>query len=312
MAGGGWARLALLLGAVAMAGAAHQRHRYQRQGRPGRAVRPAAGAGAPLEPGLRRAAGRRLLDPGHPDRGGRAAGRRPARAADRAPDRRRHQPRPLGRAPLSLRGRLAHGERGGRAAGQRPAGARHRLPPPRLAQPPLPGLQPLLLSGRRAARGGDPRALRSAFRRHLTIWPPWSPGCASSAAGSRRRSSSSPSSPSPPRTSTRGPSYLKALDEVATERRARLLDAARAAYRSRFGRDIARVEDLVRGPSPLLRRLPPAHPHFPGFEWELDPETRRDRLLLLPGALPGAHAGARSRAARALAARQPRPGGRRA
>ncbi|MBW1685745.1 MAG: hypothetical protein JRS35_11885 [Deltaproteobacteria bacterium] len=68
-------------------------------------------------------------------------------------------------------------------------------------------------------------------------------------------------------------SYLKALDEVATERRARLLDAARAAYRSRFGRDIARVEDLVRGPSPLLRRLPPAHPHFPGFEWALDPET---------------------------------------
>ncbi len=68
-------------------------------------------------------------------------------------------------------------------------------------------------------------------------------------------------------------SYRKALDEVATERRARLLDAARAAYRSRFGRDIARVEDLVRGPSPLLRRLPPAHPHFAGFEWRLDPET---------------------------------------
>jgi hypothetical protein len=68
-------------------------------------------------------------------------------------------------------------------------------------------------------------------------------------------------------------SYLKALDEVATERRARLLDAARAAYRSRFGRDIARVEDLTRGPSPLLRRLPPAHAHFPGFEWTLDPET---------------------------------------
>jgi len=67
--------------------------------------------------------------------------------------------------------------------------------------------------------------------------------------------------------------YLKALDEVATERRARLLDAARAAYRSRFGRDITRVEDLVSGPSPVLRRLPPAHPHFPGFEWEIDPQT---------------------------------------
>jgi hypothetical protein len=67
--------------------------------------------------------------------------------------------------------------------------------------------------------------------------------------------------------------YLKALDEVVTERRARLLDAAREAYRGRFGRDIARVEDLVSGPSPVLRRLPSAHPHFAGFEWRLDPET---------------------------------------
>ena len=67
--------------------------------------------------------------------------------------------------------------------------------------------------------------------------------------------------------------YLKALDEVVTERRARLLDAAREVYRSRFGRDIARVEDLLSGPSPVLRRLPSAHPHFAGFEWRLDPET---------------------------------------
>jgi tetratricopeptide (TPR) repeat protein len=67
--------------------------------------------------------------------------------------------------------------------------------------------------------------------------------------------------------------YLKALDEVLTERRARLLDAAREVYRGRFGRDIARVEDLVSGPSPVLRRLPSAHPHFGGFEWRLDPET---------------------------------------
>ena len=67
--------------------------------------------------------------------------------------------------------------------------------------------------------------------------------------------------------------YLKALDEVVTERRARLLDAARKVYRRRFGRDITRVEDLVRGPNPVLRRLPSAHPHFPGFEWKLDPET---------------------------------------
>jgi hypothetical protein len=33
------------------------------------------------------------------------------------------------------------------------------------------------------------------------------------------------------------------------------------------------VEDLLRGPAPVLRQLPPAHPHFPGFGWMLDPET---------------------------------------
>jgi hypothetical protein len=67
--------------------------------------------------------------------------------------------------------------------------------------------------------------------------------------------------------------YLKALDEVETERRARLLDRARRAYRERTGRDIARVEDLVAGPRPVLRTLPPAHPLLPGFGWELDAET---------------------------------------
>jgi hypothetical protein len=67
--------------------------------------------------------------------------------------------------------------------------------------------------------------------------------------------------------------YLKALDEVETERRARVLDAARGAYRRRAGRDIRRVEDLVRGPHRVLRRLPPAHPHFRDFDWTLDPES---------------------------------------
>lgn len=67
--------------------------------------------------------------------------------------------------------------------------------------------------------------------------------------------------------------YLKALDEVATERRARLLDQARAVYVKTFGRDIVRVEDLVSGAHPLLRKLPPAHPHFPSFGWEIDAET---------------------------------------
>jgi len=68
--------------------------------------------------------------------------------------------------------------------------------------------------------------------------------------------------------------YLKALDEVRTERAARRLDDARAAYRRRRGRDIERVEDLLAGPDPVLRRLPPAHPHFGAdFGWILDPAS---------------------------------------
>lgn len=64
--------------------------------------------------------------------------------------------------------------------------------------------------------------------------------------------------------------YEKALDEIETERRARLLDAARARYRERFGRDIEAVEDLLRGERPVVRALPP-EPH--GWEWVLDPES---------------------------------------
>ena len=64
--------------------------------------------------------------------------------------------------------------------------------------------------------------------------------------------------------------YEKALDEIETERRARVLDAARARYRERFSRDIETVEDLLRGERPVLRRLPP-EPH--GWEWVLDPES---------------------------------------
>ena len=67
--------------------------------------------------------------------------------------------------------------------------------------------------------------------------------------------------------------YLKSLDEIATERRARFLDEARLEYWKRHGRDIARVEDLLRPPSPVLRELPPAHPHFKDFGWRLDPDT---------------------------------------
>ncbi len=67
--------------------------------------------------------------------------------------------------------------------------------------------------------------------------------------------------------------YLKALDEIETERRARLLDAARAEYRRRRGRDIVPLADLTRGSGPVLSSLPAAHPHFASFAWELAPES---------------------------------------
>jgi hypothetical protein len=63
--------------------------------------------------------------------------------------------------------------------------------------------------------------------------------------------------------------YLKELDEIQVERWARQLDAARALFRRRTGRDIDEVPDLARGPARVLPELPPAHPHFPGFTWEL-------------------------------------------
>ena len=64
--------------------------------------------------------------------------------------------------------------------------------------------------------------------------------------------------------------YEKALDEIEAERRARRLDAAREEFRRRHGRDLSRVEDLVRVAPPVLRVLPP-EPH--GWEWTLDPES---------------------------------------
>ena len=66
--------------------------------------------------------------------------------------------------------------------------------------------------------------------------------------------------------------YEKALDEIATERLARRLDAAREEYRRRHGRDIGSVDDLVRGPDPVLRSLPP-EPN--DWEWGLDEESGR-------------------------------------
>jgi tetratricopeptide (TPR) repeat protein len=68
--------------------------------------------------------------------------------------------------------------------------------------------------------------------------------------------------------------YLKAYDEIVTERRARHLDAARVEFWRRHGRDIRVPEDLWSGDRPLIQRAPPAHPHFPGFVWKLDPDSR--------------------------------------
>ena len=61
--------------------------------------------------------------------------------------------------------------------------------------------------------------------------------------------------------------YEKALDEIETERRARFLDEARAEYKRRSGRDITAVEDLLTGPSPVLRQIP-SEPN--GGEWKLN------------------------------------------
>jgi tetratricopeptide (TPR) repeat protein len=66
--------------------------------------------------------------------------------------------------------------------------------------------------------------------------------------------------------------YQAALDEIATERAARTLDAARETYVKRHGRDIDAVEDLARGPDPVL----PALPREPqGGGWTLDGSTGR-------------------------------------
>jgi hypothetical protein len=66
--------------------------------------------------------------------------------------------------------------------------------------------------------------------------------------------------------------YAKALDEVETERRARLLDQARELYRQRTGRDIERVADLA---SPARDAVMPELPtDLHGGEWVIDPEGR--------------------------------------
>jgi hypothetical protein len=67
--------------------------------------------------------------------------------------------------------------------------------------------------------------------------------------------------------------YLKALDEIQIEERARFLDQAREEYWRRKGRDIRQVSDLLEGPNPVLKELPRAQLRLDGFEWLLDPES---------------------------------------
>lgn len=66
--------------------------------------------------------------------------------------------------------------------------------------------------------------------------------------------------------------YAKALDEVETERRARVLDAAREDFRRLRGRDLVRVEELAEGPEPVIAGLPP---EIHGWEWVIDPASGR-------------------------------------
>jgi tetratricopeptide (TPR) repeat protein len=64
--------------------------------------------------------------------------------------------------------------------------------------------------------------------------------------------------------------YLKAYDEIETERRARYLDEARVAFWERRGRDIRAPDELWQGPKRVIQQMPPAHPHFSDFVWLLD------------------------------------------
>ena len=67
--------------------------------------------------------------------------------------------------------------------------------------------------------------------------------------------------------------YLKAYDEIETERGARFLDEARMAFWERHGRDVRTPDELWRGARRVIQQAPPAHPHFPGFVWLLDEES---------------------------------------
>lgn len=63
--------------------------------------------------------------------------------------------------------------------------------------------------------------------------------------------------------------YESALQEIETERRARVLDRGREEFRERHARDIVSVEELVTVSPAVFRSLPP-DPYARG--WELDEE----------------------------------------
>ena len=197
----------------------------------------------------------------------------PLRAGDREPDRAGHRPRSLGRSSLPLRGDLAQRCARGRRAGEPSAREEHRLPSARLAQPPLPGLQPLLPSRRRAPRGRRARA-RGGPRRCAEL-PRAAGGEAARRRGQSRRGRSAAR-----RAREHDDRRVRqgALSEVA--RRDRDGAASRGASTRRAsttGGGIAAISSAwkicSRDPRRCWRALPPAHPHFPGFGWVLDPET---------------------------------------
>ena len=63
--------------------------------------------------------------------------------------------------------------------------------------------------------------------------------------------------------------YEKALDEIETERRARVLDGARARSASATGATSRASRSSPGDPTPVLRALPP---ELHGWEWTLDAE----------------------------------------
>jgi len=67
--------------------------------------------------------------------------------------------------------------------------------------------------------------------------------------------------------------YLETLAEVETERRARLLDRARAEFERRHARDIRTPAELWSGPLRVLAVEPPAHPEVAGQRWLLDAQS---------------------------------------